>query len=351
MESPRLAAPIELHSTRTFADGLMLELIDALRRTPAGGLFALEGPTLPLADELESWSRMTGNVIVSRTRDGDSTRWVIRHGAPAASSASPAQRDERKLGARLWLYTNFDCNLSCDYCCVRSSPTAPRRALGLEAITRIAAEAPALGVREIFVTGGEPMLLDDIAEILRVLSQAAPVTVLTNGALLKGARHDEIVALDRSRLTLQISLDSPDPSLHDLHRGKGTWARALRGADAMIAAGFRVRLAATVSTDEEERRFVAFLDERGVAAEDRVVRRVALRGSARDGVPLARVDMMPEITITAEGVFWHPVGAADSDLLLTREIFPLAKAFEEAARAAVEERKHGDALQSVFHCA
>ena len=28
---------------------------------------------------------------------------------------------------RLWLYTNFDCNLACTYCCVSSSPRTPRR--------------------------------------------------------------------------------------------------------------------------------------------------------------------------------------------------------------------------------
>ena len=37
-------------------------------------------------------------------------------------------------------------------------------------------------------------------------------------------------------------------------------------------------------------------------------------------------DLMPEVTITAEGVYWHPVGAEDGDLLVTREIFPLAGA-------------------------
>ncbi len=329
----------------------MLEIIDALHKTPKGGLFAVRGAA-EIADDLGAWSRMTGNVIVSRTQEGPLVRWVVRHGAPPTSTvARPEQVTERRLGSRLWLYTNFDCNLSCDYCCVRSSPTAPRRELGLARVRRIAAEAPALGVESIFVTGGEPMLLPDIVEILRELSAAANTTVLTNGALLKGARLAEIETLDRSRITFQISLDSPDPGLHDLHRGKGTWERALRGVDMMLQAGFRVRLAATLSTDEDERRFVEFLDHRGVREEDRVVRRMALRGLAHDGVPLARVDMMPEITITAEGVFWHPVGAEDADLLVTQEIFPLATAFQAVALAAAEERKHGDALASVFHCA
>jgi molybdenum cofactor biosynthesis enzyme MoaA len=36
----------------------------------------------------------------------------------------------------------------------------------LERVRRIASEAAALGVREIFVTGGEPFLVADIGDIL-----------------------------------------------------------------------------------------------------------------------------------------------------------------------------------------
>jgi MoaA/NifB/PqqE/SkfB family radical SAM enzyme len=77
------------------------------------------------------------------------TRWALRYG-----EAGEKVGEERPIGSRFWLYTNFDCNLSCDYCCVRSSPKAPRRALGVERVRRIAAEAAERGVREIFVTGG-----------------------------------------------------------------------------------------------------------------------------------------------------------------------------------------------------
>ena len=51
----------------------------------------------------------------------------------------PAEPEaDRAVGSPLWLYTNFDCNLQCAYCCVRSSPKAPRRPLGLERVRRIA---------------------------------------------------------------------------------------------------------------------------------------------------------------------------------------------------------------------
>ena len=263
----------------------------------------------------------------------------------------PTTEPERPLGERLWLYVNFDCNLKCDYCCVRSSPTAPRRELGIDAVRRIAREAPPLGVRTFLVTGGEPFLLPDIDEQLLALAAAAPVTLLTNGMLFRGSRLTQLKRLPRDRVTLQISLDSPSPDLHDQHRGAGSWQRAVEGVDIARGEGFRVRLAATVSSDIDEQQFRAFLDRLSVAPEDRIVRRVALRGFATSGTALSRADLIPEITITTDGVYWHPVGAEDEDLLVTRDIFPLAAAFDAARRSLDHERAHAGRLASVFYCA
>jgi sulfatase maturation enzyme AslB (radical SAM superfamily) len=283
---------------------------------------------------------------VEATANAGRTRWVFRCGTVAV----PAE-EERPVGSRVWLYANFDCNLHCDYCCVRSSPTAPQRALGLERVRRIASEAAELGVAELFVTGGEPFLLPDIAEILIACATAAPTTVLTNGMLFAGPRLESLRRLPRERVTLQISLDSPTPERHDSHRGEGTWARAWKGIERARAEGFRVRLAATVSDDIEAQEFGEFLDAQQIRAEDRVIRRVALRGSAAQGLALARADLVPEITITDEGVYWHPVGADDADLFLTADIFPLAEAFAALRRALDRETDHQRRLATIFNCA
>src|SRR5437667_524261 len=288
-------ADIELDvGGKTFASGLLPELIAALRRSRPGDLVAVSSSSPNVGPELETWCRFTRNTLVDTSVGSNGTRWVLRCGeAPASEAARP-------VGSRLWLYTNFDCNLRCDYCCVRSSPKAPRRALGLERVRRIAAEATGLGVGEIFVTGGEPFLLADIGEILKACAAAAPTTVLTNGMLLAGRRLESLRALPRERLTLQISLDSPTPERHDRHRGKGTWARAWKGIERARAEGFRVRLAATVSSDAESDEFRRFLDARQISEGDRVIRRIALRGFAAEGVALAPADLVPEITITAQ---------------------------------------------------
>jgi pyruvate-formate lyase-activating enzyme len=342
-----MKADIDLDIRRkTFASGLLPELIAVLHRSRPGDLVAVVGDEESLGPELETWCRFTGNSLLEATLEKGRPRWVFRCGTVAL----PAE-DNRPVGSRLWLYTNFDCNLRCDYCCVRSSPTAPRRELGLGRVQRIAREAAELGVKEIFVTGGEPFLLEDIGEILLSCARAAPTTVLTNGMLFTGRRADSLRTLPRDRIVLQISLDSATPDRHDLHRGPGTWARTREGIQRARALGFRVRLAATVSTDAEAEEFRQFLDAEKIAAEDRVIRPIALRGAASEGLAVTRADLLPEVTITAEGVYWHPVGAEDADLLITREIFPLSESFAAVRRAFDREGEHANKLARIFNCA
>ncbi len=340
-------ANIELDAgAKTFASGLLPELIAALRRSRPGDLVAIISSERKIGADLEAWCRFTRNTLIDTAVEGGRTRWLIRCGEVPANAHA-----ERPVGSRLWLYTNFDCNLHCDYCCVRSSPKAPRRALGLQRVQQIAVEAAKLGVSEIFVTGGEPFLLSEIGEMVLACAAAAPTTVLTNGMLFAGRRLETLRSLPRERVTLQISLDSSRPDLHDRHRGKGTWARAWKGVERARAEGFRVRLAATVSTDLEVEEFRRFLDDHHIAEENRVIRRIAMRGFAKQGIALARADLMPEATITAEGVYWHPVGAEDADLLVTRDIFPLADAFAAVRRAFDRETEHQRKLATIFNCA
>ena len=332
--------------SKTFASGLLPDLIAALRHIRKGDLVAVTSGDPGIGPELETWCRFTRNTLVDTRNEEGLTRWVLRYG-----EAPENVGEDRPVGSRLWLYTNFDCNLSCDYCCVRSSPKAPRRPLGIERVRRIAIEAAELGVNEIFVTGGEPFMLADIGEIITACAAAAPTTVLTNGMLFAGSRLATLRSLSRERVTFQISLDSPTPELHESHRGKGTWARTWKGIELVRAEGFRVRLAATVSTDLQAEEFRSFLDAHQVGEENRVIRRIALRGSAIQGIALAKADLVPEVTITAEGVFWHPVGAEDDDLLVSREIFPLADSFAAVRRAFDRENEHQRRLARIFNCA
>jgi pyruvate-formate lyase-activating enzyme/TusA-related sulfurtransferase len=342
----RLEATVELAATdKSIAMGLLLDLVQALRSVPPGDLVALTTRDPAAAGAIERWSRLTGNGVVGRTEESDATRWVIRRGEVTGEGTS------HRIGSRLWLYTNFDCNLACVYCCVRSSPRASRRELGLQCIQRIADEARQIGVEDIFLTGGEPFLLPDIGAIVATCADSAPTTVLTNAMLFRGARLEALKGMPRDRVTLQISIDSPDPELHDRQRGAGSWQRAMDGIECARSLGFRVRWAATVLGEDAADAFSRFLDRGAVIPEDRVIRRTALRGFAETGIALSRADLVPEVTITDRGVYYHPVGATDDDLLISRDIFPLADAIDAVRQVFAAERAHRTSLAGIFNCA
>src|SRR6478609_12148968 len=104
---------------------------------------------------------------------------------------------------KLWLYTNYDCNLKCSYCVAKSGPNVPRRALGLANVRRLVDEAVALGFDHVFFTGGEPFILPDIYDMLAYASARVPTTVLTNAMLLRGTRLERLAAIANERLIVQ----------------------------------------------------------------------------------------------------------------------------------------------------
>jgi molybdenum cofactor biosynthesis enzyme MoaA len=86
---------------------------------------------------------------------------------------------------KLWIYTNYDCNLRCSYCVAKSGPNVPRRAIGLANVQRLVDEAVALGFDHVFFTGGEPFLLNDLYAMLAYAAARVKTTVLTNAMLLQ----------------------------------------------------------------------------------------------------------------------------------------------------------------------
>jgi MoaA/NifB/PqqE/SkfB family radical SAM enzyme len=239
------------------------------------------------------------------------------------------------LPGRVWLYSNYHCNLTCTYCLTASAPGAPRRELGADRMLALAGEARNLGFTALGVTGGEPFLLPWMPEVLAQMSELLPVVALSNGTLFTGARLERLHLLGGRPVKVQISLDRAEPGPHDAERGEGGHAAAVGAIRRLRELGIGVRVATTaeqLSPDERER-LCALHRELGVDDEDHVVRPIVHRGRAAErdmGVAVGPGDLPPELTVTADGAFWSPFGPTvtdgrlDIDLLLTRTTTPLS---------------------------
>jgi pyruvate-formate lyase-activating enzyme len=341
-------------SRADFDSGLLVRLQAALLGLHDGQILRVASPLDSIAADLRTFEKATGHALLTVVPDPDRPGWrfhYVRKGwartdwvdaSKTPSDLAPASSGpyvDSLMPRRLWLYTNYDCNLQCDYCCVVSGPRADPRRLPADRIRALVDEAVAAGLERVFLTGGEPTLRPDLPELIEYITDRLPLTLLTNAMLLHGPRWVRLHPLVEAGrpIVFQVSLDSADPALHDTHRGRGAHARAIEGIQTLLAVGAQVRLAASLPEEhlDEIPRLHELADAIGIAADDRIFRPIALRGAASAGEPIRPEDVAPELTCDALGWFWHPV-SNDPDMRLPVAADAAVAAALVAVRARLE---------------
>jgi cyclic pyranopterin phosphate synthase len=114
----------------------------------------------------------------------------------------------RKLNS-LRISVTQKCNLECFYC-HKEGETASNNEMTAEEIAKIARIACELGMRKIKLTGGEPLLREDLPKIVKgIAKHADEVSLTTNGVLLAKYAHE---LHDSGLKRVNISLSSITPS-------------------------------------------------------------------------------------------------------------------------------------------
>jgi cyclic pyranopterin phosphate synthase len=131
------------------------------------------------------------------------------------------------------------CSLRCAYCMPPEGlPWLPRREmLTDDELVRLVAVAVSLGVREVRLTGGEPLLRPGVADLVARIAALRPrpeVSITTNGILLgRDAAALAAAGLDR----VNVSLDTLDPARFKRITFRDKHAEVLAGIAAARAAG------------------------------------------------------------------------------------------------------------------
>ncbi|MCC6710375.1 MAG: GTP 3',8-cyclase MoaA [Gammaproteobacteria bacterium] len=161
------------------------------------------------------------------------------------------------------------CDFRCVYCMDEKMEFLPRaRILTLEELALVGRAFAELGVRKIRLTGGEPLVRNNVIKLIRdlgALPQLAELVLTTNGSQLETMAHDIRAAGVRR---INISLDSLDAERFRRLTRVGDLSQVLRGIDSARAAGFdNIKLNAVIlkhRNDDEVIPLVEFAAARGM---------------------------------------------------------------------------------------
>ena len=137
------------------------------------------------------------------------------------------------------------CDLRCTYCMPERMTFLPRKdVLSFEELDELVAAFASFGVDKLRITGGEPLVRKDVMELLARFARhlghgLRELTLTTNGTLLS-KYAGELSAIGVRRIN--VSLDTLKRDLFEKIARRDMLDDVLRGIDAAIAAGLKVKI-------------------------------------------------------------------------------------------------------------
>lgn len=222
----------------------------------------------------------------------------------------PAIADRRgRIKRKLRVSLTDRCNFRCAYCMPETPTWSPREQLLTRAELRqlVGLFVERLGITQLRLTGGEPLLRPDIEECIADFSRLRDkglerISMTTNGTLL-GLRA---AGLRQAGLDdLNVSLDALEPHrFHALSGGRGSVADVLDGIERAMAVGLPTKINTVVLRDHNDDqilplvrwaqakgialRFIEFmpLDNHGTWSSHRVVSEIEILDLLRQHYPV-----------------------------------------------------------------
>ncbi len=140
------------------------------------------------------------------------------------------------------------CNLNCIHCRAASRLGPYPGELSSEKCLSLIDEISAVASPVIILTGGEPLLRPDIFDLASYgTKKGLRMVMATNGTLVDQSTVRKMITSGIQRVS--VSIDGPDAESHDAFRSQpGAFAGAMRGIEAMKAAGMEFQINTTITT-------------------------------------------------------------------------------------------------------
>jgi MoaA/NifB/PqqE/SkfB family radical SAM enzyme len=252
------------------------------------------------------------------------------HSPRDATTALPL---DALIGAKLEL--THRCNLRCGFCYTDSPARTLARPAELSDAdwSRVVDQLLEIGVLEVVVTGGEPLLRGELAlAMIERLAEHGIATILnTNGWHVDAARADRLAGVPG--LQVYVSLDGACAATHDASRGvPGSWRRAIRAIDLLCSRGVEVVVAHVLTAPAADQLEPLLRQLRSLGAAAIRISPILAVGAAADGDwALGETEDRRALTLDPR---WRP---------LRVELLPPATDFA-AAQAALLVRPNGDVV-------
>ncbi len=199
----------------------------------------LRSTTLKLANET-AWR---ANLRFHKNAGSKLGDYVVQNTKQYVEAIAPLSRVTVMLGV------TTKCQCSCPHCGSAEFMKDSRGELKRDGLIRVIDQCAQLGAFQVYLFGGEPLVVKDTPELVRYARKKGLIVSLdTNGLELDDWMAWKLKSADINRV--RISIDSVEPGKHDELRGKkGVFDKAVAGFDHCKNHGIEVHMS-TYATKE-----------------------------------------------------------------------------------------------------
>ncbi len=150
----------------------------------------------------------------------------------------------KRIPIAVSIHVTNKCNLRCSYCYANVEDRFSKNVedFTTQELKAYIKEMKQLGTRWIILLGGEPLLRDDIGELIRFIKHEGIFCELVTNGILIEKKIDDIKEID----LLCVSLDG-DKNTNDKLRGNGTYEKVIKGLEIASKYHLKIRIHAVLS--------------------------------------------------------------------------------------------------------
>jgi len=184
-------------------------------------------------------------LLCDHAADGNRLRYDVDTGAD-----NPVSTEKQRRPVVVWNTTNR-CNLKCVHCYAGAEAEPKAGELSTAEGKRLLDDLAEYGAPVVLFSGGEPLVREDLAELVAHAADAGIRPVLsTNGTLLTGERVEELKAAGLAYAG--VSVDGLAARNDEFRGVEGAFESAVEGIETCLDAGLKTGLRYTVTEQNVE---------------------------------------------------------------------------------------------------